>query len=105
MSNRKSEQHEPAHSARTESGSYSERATAAAHDAVDRIGEQAERAEERIRGAAGDVRRRSYEARDRARELSDEATMTARSYLREHPLASLAVAFGVGMLFSSIMRR
>lgn len=84
---------------------FSEKATAAAHDAVDRMGEKAARAEERLRDAADDVQRRSYDARDRARDLGDEAVVNARSYMKEHPLASLAVAFGVGMLVSAIMRR
>lgn len=85
--------------------SYAKKATAAAHDAVDRVGEKAGRAEERLRDAAEDVQRRSHDARDRARGLGDEATLTARTYLHEHPVASLAVAFGVGMLVSAFMRR
>lgn len=84
---------------------YAQRATAAAHEAVDRVGAKAERAEERLREAADDMQRRSHDARLRARDMGEEATLTARTYVNEHPIASLAVAFGVGMLISAVMRR
>ncbi len=85
--------------------SYTERATAAAHDAVDRMGAKAAEAEERIRETADELRRRSYDARGRANDLGEEAVISARTYMREHPIASLAIAFGVGALMSSLLRR
>lgn len=85
--------------------SYAERATAAAHDAVDRVGERAVRAEERLRDTADEIRRKGNRARDRAQEMGDDAAVTARSYLHEHPLASLAAAFGAGVVISALMRR
>jgi ElaB/YqjD/DUF883 family membrane-anchored ribosome-binding protein len=84
---------------------YSERATAAAHEAVDRIGEQAAHTEERIHKTADGVRRQSHEVREHATEMSEEATVKARTYVREHPIASLTAAFGVGVLLSTLMRR
>lgn len=85
--------------------SYSEKLAAAAHDALESVGDKAVRTKERLCDAADDLQRRSHAARDRARDLADEAVMQARSHVKEHPLASHAVAFGVGILMSAIMRR
>lgn len=91
--------------ARASKSNYSDKATAAAHDAVDRFGEQAARTEERLRDAADDIQRRSSAARERAEGLGDDVSVRTRSYVQEHPLASLGVAFGVGVLLSALMRR
>ncbi len=84
---------------------YSERATSAAHEAVDQIGAQAAKAEEHLRTKAEDVRRRSGEMRDRARFMGEDAKVATTDYVRERPLASLAMAFGAGILFSILTRR
>lgn len=93
---------ETAQSSRTE---YTDRATAAAHETVDRVGERAARAEERLRDAADDVGRRSEDARNRARDMREDAVAGASTYVREHPVTSLAIAFGVGVVASLLMRR
>lgn len=85
--------------------SYSERATATAHDVVDRVGDKAARAEEQLRDKSEELRQKGYEARARAEELGSEAEVRARSYMQEHPMTSLAVAFGAGVLISALMRR
>lgn len=84
---------------------YSERATSAAHDAIDRVGAQASKAEEQLRAKAEDVRRRSGEMRDRARFMGEDAKVTTRNYVRERPLATMAMAFGAGVLLSILTRR
>ncbi|WP_078120493.1 DUF883 family protein [Thiosocius teredinicola] len=84
---------------------YSERATSAAHDAVDRVGAQASKAEEHLRATAEDVRRRSGEMRDHARFMGEDAKVATTDYVRDRPLASLAMAFGAGVLFSILTRR
>ena len=77
----------------------------AAHEAVDRIAEAAARAEDKIRRsveqAEQDVRRGGQEARVRADELTNSVT----TMVKEHPLASLGVAFFAGVVISSLMRR
>ena len=72
---------------------------------LDRIAEQAADAEARIRKAAteaqSDLRERSDNARDHARALSSEI----ESYVHEHPLQALGIAFVGGMFLSSFLKR
>ncbi|MGD2118001.1 MAG: hypothetical protein PVG66_06565 [Chromatiales bacterium] len=88
-----------------ESTQYSERATAAAHDVVDRVGEKAAHVEERIHEAADAAQRKAGDARHRAEDFSEEAMATTRGYVNQHPFASLAMAFGAGIVLSALFRR
>ncbi len=94
-----------ANTAGSNGSTYSERLTQAAHETIDRVGEQAADMERRLKDKAGEVRRKSTDGRDRAQEMGQEAVETARSYAHDHPFATLAVAFGAGVLLSSLVRR
>ena len=85
--------------------SYAGKAKDKAHEQVDKLGERAARAEEQIRDKAGKLRENAEHAGERAGEMSDEATKIASSYVKEHPIASLAIAFGAGVVLSALMRR
>lgn len=89
----------------TDGSTYSERMTQAAHETVDRVGEHAADMERRLKDKADDIKRKSYETRDKARSMSEDVAENARSYTREHPIATLAMAFGAGVLLSRLMRR
>ena len=69
-----------------------------AHEAVDKAGEYAReyasQADERVREAAAQGRRRADDGLDRV-----------NSYVRENPLISIGIAFVVGALSSSLVRR
>jgi len=75
-----------------------------AHEAVDRIAAQVERAEERIRtatsGAEETLKQSREKAKVRASEVGDEVT----SFVQQHPVASLGIAFGAGLLVAALLR-
>jgi ElaB/YqjD/DUF883 family membrane-anchored ribosome-binding protein len=73
-----------------------------AHDAVDRVAAKAAPALERVvSGAQGATQAVQQRARD-ANDLSHEWADSLRATVRDHPLASLAVALAVGVLVSRL---
>jgi ElaB/YqjD/DUF883 family membrane-anchored ribosome-binding protein len=73
-----------------------------AHDAVDRVAAKAAPALERVvSGAQGATHAVQQRARD-ANDLSHEWADSLRATVRDHPLASLAVALAVGVLVSRL---
>lgn len=81
------------------------KAAGVARDLVDRLAERAAEAEVRIRGAshqAGDqMRSRAGDMQQQTRALSN----TVEHYLQEHPVKALGIAFGAGLLLSTMLRR
>jgi ElaB/YqjD/DUF883 family membrane-anchored ribosome-binding protein len=72
------------------------------HDTVDRVAATAAPAVDKL---VGGVNNASDAAQQRAREVSElgqEWAETLRVTVREHPLASLAVALAVGVLISRV---
>jgi ElaB/YqjD/DUF883 family membrane-anchored ribosome-binding protein len=72
------------------------------HDTVDRVAATAAPAVDKL---VGGVSNASGAAQQRAREVSElgqEWAETLRATVREHPLASLAVALAVGVLVSRV---
>lgn len=65
---------------------------------VDRFAEDLRSAGERAVAAAG-------ERADRGREQGEDQIAAARSLVREHPLAAVACAVGVGFLLARLARR
>lgn len=74
-------------------GSITDRATKAAHEAVDQIGARGKRAEEALR-------ERGFDASARSHELTDQLT----DYIHEHPLTSIGIAVAAGFVLGSILR-
>jgi ElaB/YqjD/DUF883 family membrane-anchored ribosome-binding protein len=73
-----------------------------AHSTIDRLAETAAPAVSRLQEgvhAAGD---KLHTGADHARELGDEWAESLRSTVREHPIASVAVALAAGMLISRL---
>lgn len=85
--------------------SESERIAQAIHEAVDRFAEHAAEAEQRIREAAGDARGRWRDGRRAARRGIDRGEHAVEDYIDHHPWYSLGIAFGAGMVISSLLRR
>lgn len=82
-----------------------DRVAASTHEAVDRASEPVGRAEERIRESAEHVAERAHKAADYGRHKRDELTQNVSSYVNEHPIASLGIAFGAGLLVSALLKR
>lgn len=76
-----------------------------AHDAVDRIAAQVESAEVRLRTATGNAETRLAESRDKVREQSERLGDNISSYVQEHPLAAIGIAFGAGVVVAALLRR
>lgn len=81
------------------------KAVGVAHDLVDRLAGKAAEAEAKIRGASHQA---SDEMRVRAGEMQQQTralTGTVEQYLQEHPVKALGIAFGAGLLLSTMLRR
>ena len=85
--------------------SESERLAQVIHDAIDRFAERAADAEQRVRRAGDEARVRAEGARERARAGTREAEQAVESYVDRHPWTALGVAFGAGIVISSLLRR
>jgi ElaB/YqjD/DUF883 family membrane-anchored ribosome-binding protein len=82
-----------------------DRATEAAHDTIDRISNNAAKAEKHVRGAVanGEVQLRDKGAE--ARVNSEKAIEQIRDYAKENPLMAAGIAFASGLLVSRIVGR
>ncbi len=75
-----------------------------AHEAVDRIAAQVERAEERIRAATGRAEEKLKVSRDKVEQRAGEVGDEVTSYVQQHPLAAIGIAFGAGLLVAALLR-
>jgi ElaB/YqjD/DUF883 family membrane-anchored ribosome-binding protein len=71
-----------------------------AHQTIDQLAERAAPAVERMHQKGDELGVRA----DHLREVGDEWAESMRSTVRENPLAAVAVAVAVGMLFARITR-
>lgn len=76
------------------SGETAQKYSQRAHEAVDRMTETAEQAGIKLQDAKSNVQRRTQET---SRKLSE--------YMHSHPVASLGIAFGVGVLLAALLKR
>ncbi|MGD2073877.1 MAG: hypothetical protein PVI91_11400 [Gammaproteobacteria bacterium] len=86
-------------------GSESERVAQAIHEAVDRFAQHAAQAEQRIRDAAAEAQHKVETSKRSARAKGEEAASAVEEYIDKHPWASLGIAFGAGIIVSSLLRR
>jgi ElaB/YqjD/DUF883 family membrane-anchored ribosome-binding protein len=82
-------------------GNIAERAPAA----LDRLTETAQHTMERVTQAASQAAARLGERGDELLALQGRALNTARSYAREHPVATVAIALAIGLLISRLTSR
>ncbi len=76
-----------------------------AHEAIDKVAKRAELAEERIRNSADDAERRIRKSLQSARSKGVELKGEAGQLIYKHPLASIGIAVGVGLLISLLVKR
>lgn len=76
-----------------------------AHEAVDRVAEKAGPAVERLKsGVAGAAESLQSHAEEFGA-MQEQWMQNARGCVRDHPLATVAIAVGVGMLLSRMVAR
>ncbi|MFP8965796.1 hypothetical protein ACKC9G_04390 [Pokkaliibacter sp. CJK22405] len=80
-------------------------AAAKAHEAIDRAAVHAERAEEGIRTKAGEMDEQMRAQYAKARAKGEEVCDGVSTYVRKHPVASLGMAFGAGVVLSALLRK
>lgn len=81
------------------------KATSAAHDAVDALSSKAAAAEGGVRQGAASSAQSLNEKQLAAREKLEECTSKTRQFASENPLATAGIAFAAGMLATSLFRR
>ena len=82
-----------------------DKATRSAHDAIDRAAETAAHTEQRLRDTAHSSEERLRQAGTDVQQASEQAYDTARSYINQHPLESVGIAFVSGVVVASLLRR
>lgn len=86
-------------------GTETEHVAQVIHDAIDRFAVHAAEAEQRVRDAAADAQDRIRSSKDAARAKTDEAASAVETYVDHHPWTALGIAFGAGVILSSLLRR
>lgn len=84
---------------------FTDKATSAAHDAVDALSTRAATAEHNIREGASSSAETLSEKQKIAREKLTQYSGRTRQLASENPLATAGVAFAAGMLVSALIRR
>ena len=74
-----------------------------AHQAVDRIAERAAPVVERLKSSMSGASDSMHSGVDQFSAMQEEWVETARTTVREHPIASLAAAVAAGVLLSKIL--
>ncbi|HSB95193.1 MAG TPA: DUF883 C-terminal domain-containing protein [Spongiibacteraceae bacterium] len=82
-----------------------EAAARMAHDFVDRVAKLAEESEVRIRNATLNAESSLKESLDTARTKSLAAKESIGDLVQRHPWAAVGIAFGVGVLLSTLAQR
>jgi ElaB/YqjD/DUF883 family membrane-anchored ribosome-binding protein len=82
-----------------------EAAARLAHDFVDRVAKLAEESEVRIRNATLNAEHSLKESIDTARTRGLAAKESVGDLVQRHPWAAVGIAFGVGVLLSTLARR
>ena len=82
-----------------------DKAAAAAHEAVDKMATTADNIEERVRHSANRAQDQARDTADRAQRISADVITDVRHYVYEHPVASLGISFAAGLVFSALLRR
>ncbi len=91
--------------AQTTDAPLTEKATSAAHVAVDALSTKAATAESSVRKGASSSAEALSEKQLIAREKLSECTAKTRAFASENPLATAGIAFAAGMLITSLFRR
>jgi ElaB/YqjD/DUF883 family membrane-anchored ribosome-binding protein len=89
----------------TSTGRYAENVAEKATESLSRLSETAQQAVDRVKDAASQATTRLSEKGQELWEMRGEAVDTARSYVREHPIATIGIAIAIGLLISRLTSR
>lgn len=87
------------------SATETERLVNMLHEALDRFAAQAGSAERHVRSSSGEVREGVRENAARVRDKGAEAANIVEDYVDDHPWTIAGIAFGAGIIVSSLLRR
>lgn len=73
-----------------------------AHDAIDRLAAKAGPAIDRLRGGATNTSETLRAKADQFTEMEEQWVESARSYVRENPMAAVGIAVAVGLLLGKM---
>ncbi|MGB5451307.1 MAG: hypothetical protein WBN00_04385 [Sedimenticolaceae bacterium] len=90
---------------RANQASETERVAKMIHEAIDRLAVHAAEAEQRIKDAAADAQSKVHATKQNAKAKGSEAVTVTENYVDQHPWAALGIAFGAGIIISSLLRR
>jgi ElaB/YqjD/DUF883 family membrane-anchored ribosome-binding protein len=76
-----------------------------AAESLGRLSESAQQTMNRVTDAASQAANRVSERGQELWEMRGEAVDTARSYVREHPIATIGIAIAIGLLISRLTTR
>ena len=93
------------HSSGADEASQTAKIAAAAHSAVDTAANNLQKAETALREAREAAGLRLHESTQDARNASDDAVQSLRTYIDRHPLRSVGIAFAAGYLVSALLKK
>ncbi|MGI5308589.1 DUF883 domain-containing protein [Rheinheimera sp. WS51] len=88
-----------------DSAPITEKATAAAHDAVDALSSKAAGAEQTLRKTAAESNEAFHQRQEQVMSQLETGYQRTRSFATENPLATAGIAFAAGVLLTSLLRR
>jgi ElaB/YqjD/DUF883 family membrane-anchored ribosome-binding protein len=89
----------------TSTGRSAENIAERATDRLGRLSETAQQTMDRVTDAASQAANRLSERGQELWEMRGEAVDTARSYVRQHPIATIGIAIAIGLLISRLTSR
>ena len=78
---------------------------ARASEKLGQLSDAAQHTGERFSRAASQAASRLSETGEELWALQGRATETARTYMREHPIATIGIAVGIGLILSRLLTR
>jgi ElaB/YqjD/DUF883 family membrane-anchored ribosome-binding protein len=89
----------------TSTGRYAENIADKATSSLGRLSDTAQQTMDRVTDAASQAASRLSERGQELWDMRGEAADTARSYVREHPIATIGIAIAIGLLISRLTSR
>lgn len=89
----------------TNTARYAENVAERASESLGRLSETAQQAMERLTDVASQTANRLSSKGQELWEMRGEAADNARSYVREHPIATIGIAIAIGLLISRLTSR
>lgn len=89
----------------TSASRYAETAAEKASEGLGRLSDTAQQTMDRVTQVATQTANRLSERGQELWDMRGEAAETARSYVREHPIATIGIAIAIGLLISRLTSR